>query len=245
MFNMFIPSFVFAFTPQHRGGSRIFLDTADTTEWADLLTTGIFHGVTTNPTLLERAGEPCTIENLHQLAAKALGHVSCNEFMCQAWGQKATDLYNCGKALAAPNKDQIVVKVPLTRQGIEAATMLVGDNIRVCLTACYNSKQALIASSVGAEYIAPYLGRMTDAGKDGLQECIKMKQIADGLQSTTRILVASLRDCDTVADLAATGLETFTIAPQIARQLLEEPLTNEAADVFEGAANNNGAGSDS
>ena len=61
------------FSPELRGGGRLFLDTADTDEWGELLPTGIFHGVTTNPTLLERAGQPCTVQNLHTMAAKALG----------------------------------------------------------------------------------------------------------------------------------------------------------------------------
>jgi transaldolase len=140
-----------AFSPLHRGESRLFLDTADTNEWDKLLSTGIFHGVTTNPTLLERAGEECTIDNLHQMARKALQVT--DEFMCQAWGSNTSSMYECGMALSAPSRDRIVIKVPVTRNGVEAASRLIQAGCRVCLTACYNHQQALIASSVGAEYL--------------------------------------------------------------------------------------------
>ena len=233
-----------AFSPSLRGESRMFLDTANTKEWDELLPLGIFHGVTTNPTLLERAGEECSITNLHQMAAKALK--STNEFMCQAWGSTSQQMYDCGMKLSELDRTRIVVKVPVTKEGVQAASMLIQDGVRVCLTACYNHQQALIASSVGAEYLAPYLGRMTDSGLDGSAECLKMQQISRGMKSQTRILVASLRDSQTIADLAADGMETFTFSPDVARQLFLEPLTMEAAKVFEeaAAANNNKAGDD-
>eukprot|EP00980_Cylindrotheca_fusiformis_P001342 scaffold338_cov116-Cylindrotheca_fusiformis.AAC.7 len=226
-----------AFSPPFRGKSRMFLDTADTMEWDDLLPTGIFHGVTTNPTLLERAGEECTIENLHRLAAIALDMT--DEFMCQAWGRTAEEMYDRGKALSRPARDRIVIKVPVTQTGTEAASMLIEAGCRVCLTACYNHQQALIASSVGAEYLAPYLGRLSDGGLDGPGECLKMQQITKGLKSETRILVASIRNSQTIADLAAQGMETFTFAPPVARELFNNYMTTEAAAVFEEAAANN------
>lgn len=113
--------------------------------------------MTTNPTLLERANEPCTIENLHRLADVALART--NEFMCQTWGSIPSEMYDNGMALSKRDRERIVVKVPVTRQGAVAATMLIDSGVRVCLTACYDSKQALVAASMGAEYIAPYLGR--------------------------------------------------------------------------------------
>ncbi|KAG7371908.1 transaldolase [Nitzschia inconspicua] len=228
---------VWAFSPEFRGASRLFLDTADTNEWKMLLPTGVFHGVTCNPTLLERAGEPCTIDNLHRLASVALGYT--DEFMCQAWGATAQELYDCGMTLSKPDRDRIVVKVPVTTTGVEAASLLIQSNCRVCLTACYNHKQAMIAANVGAEYIAPYLGRMTDAGMDGSGECWKMQEIVDGLQADTRILVASIRDCQTMVDLAARGMETFTFSPSVARELFQEPMTDDAAAEFEAAASRN------
>lgn len=146
-----------SFTPPHRGDCRFFLDTADTSEWDDLLPRGMFHGVTTNPTLLARANEPCTISNLHSLATKALSLT--DEFMCQTWGSTANEMYKNGMKIAEMDRKRIVIKVPVTAEGTKAATLLSKAGVRICLTACYNSKQALIAGSMGVEYIAPYLGR--------------------------------------------------------------------------------------
>ncbi|KAL7553851.1 hypothetical protein ACHAWF_017252 [Thalassiosira exigua] len=225
---------VSAFTPPHRGDCRFFLDTADTSEWDALLPLGLFHGVTTNPTLLERAGQPCTVDNVRRLAGAALSRTE--EFMCQTWGSTAEEMYDHGMALSKADRERIVIKVPVTARGAEAATLLADAGVRICMTACYDSKQALIAASLGVEYLAPYLGRMTDNGKDGLQECIRMQSIVDGLGSDTRILVASLRDADTLADLAAEGLDTYTFSPAVARELFAEPLTDAAAAEFEEAA---------
>lgn len=226
-----------AFSPEYRGAGRLFLDTADTNEWDELLPTGIFHGVTCNPTLLERADEKCTLPNLHALAAKALSMT--DEFMCQAWGATSQELYDCGMALSQPDRERIVVKVPVTMSGVKAASLLIQSNVRICLTACYDHKQALIAANVGAEYIAPYLGRMTDAGKDGAAECLKMQEIMEGVDSDSRVLVASIRDSQTMVDLAAQGMETFTFSPDVARDLFVDLMTEEAATVFEEAASRN------
>lgn len=227
-------SLVAAFSPVFRGESRFFLDTAVVSEWSALLPLGIFHGVTTNPALLERAGHACTIDSIHKLASIALQ--GTDEFMCQSWGSSADESYRIGMALSEPARDRIVIKVPVTATGVEAASRLIKSGVRTCLTACYNRKQALVAAGVGAEYIAPYLGRMNDNGLDGTNECLAMQDIIDGLQSETRILVASLRDAAIMADLAASGMDTFTFGPETARMLFEEPLTEQAAADFEEAA---------
>lgn len=227
-----------AWTPPHRGSTRFFLDSADIDSWRELLPTGLFHGVTTNPTILERCGQRCSVNNIQLLAKLALTYT--NEFMCQSWGSSVDEMVETGCALAAPNKSSIVVKVPVTKMGLEAATIMMRDHsLRVCLTACYNSQQTLLAAAIGAEYLAPYLGRMSDLGKNGAEECLTMLDIVDGLQSETRIVVASLRDASSIADLASSGMDTFTFSPDIARQLLSDPLTDQAATDFEQAAKRN------
>jgi uncharacterized phage infection (PIP) family protein YhgE len=135
-----------------------------------------------------------------------------------------------GIALATlPGFPAPVIKVPVTPAGVEAAAQLQANGVRVCLTACYASSQALVAASLGCEYLAPYLGRMTDAGKNGFGEIAKMQEIVDGLGASTRIFVASIRTVDSMAELATLGLNTFTFSPDIARALFVEPLTIEAA----------------
>ena len=120
--------------------------------------------------------------------------LGAGEFMLQTWGATVDEMVAMGISLSRCDPGRIVVKVPVTLDGTKAAALLTARGVRVCLTACYAREQALVAGAVGAEYLAPYLGRMTDAGKDGLHECEEMQAIVDGLGSTTRILVASIRD---------------------------------------------------
>ena len=210
--------------PQHRGASRFFLDTADVREWEELLPLGIFHGVTTNPVLLERAGVPCTVEATTSLAKTAFD-LGAREFMIQSWGGSADALESKALELCdalGRRSDDLVVKVPVTAEGTRAASALVRQGVRVCLTACYDSSQALVAVASGAEYLAPYVGRMSDAGKDGQLECVHMQQIVDGLGGSTRIFAASIRDAQTLASLAAAGLDSFTFSPAVARELFAD-----------------------
>ncbi len=144
---MMLPLYVSSFTPPYRGECRFFLDTADTSEWDTLLPRGLFYGVTTNPTLLERADEPCTVDNLHKLATKALQHTE--EFMCQSWGSTCDEMYNNGMAISEFDRERVVIKVPVTATGAEAAAKLTKAGVRICFTACYNKNQALIAASSG------------------------------------------------------------------------------------------------
>lgn len=174
-------------------------------------------------------------------------------------------MYHNGMALSKINRSDIVIKVPITSMGTMAASKLIHNGVRVCLTACYASDQALIASAVGAEYIAPYLGRMEEQkkdgsgnGVDGVEECLRMQQIVQGMNSgrsdigsgaattataTTRVLVASIRNVKSMTDLVARGgMDTFTFSPDIARKLFLEQLTIDAAADFEAAAQRCGAG---
>jgi len=222
--------------PLHRGHSRFFLDTADSNEWKSLLPLGIFHGITTNPVLLQRAGVPCTVESCRSLASQAFA-LGADEFMLQAWGENTAALIASGLALSEGNRENLVVKVPVTAAGTEAAAALIEAGVRVCLTACYGPHQALVAVSVGAEYLAPYLGRMNDAGKAGHEEIQAMQTVVDGLGGSTRIFAASIRHVDDLMTLASHGVHTFTFSPEVARMLFEiEPLTDAAAADFEQAA---------
>ena len=113
--------------------------TAVKNEWESLLPIGIFHGITTNPTLLERAELECTIPAVQTLAKDALSMVGCDEFMCQAWGSTPEEMYNVGVQLSEVDRERIVIKVPVTfDDGTAAASKLIQSGVRICLTACYN-----------------------------------------------------------------------------------------------------------
>ncbi|NEQ50278.1 MAG: transaldolase [Leptolyngbya sp. SIO3F4] len=213
---------------------RLYLDTADVIAWETWLPVGIFYGVTSNPLLLERAHVPCTLDSLTKLASTAFA-LGAKEVQLQTWGDTKESLVTTGRALAAI-EPRIVVKIPITRLGTEAANMLISEGIRVTLTAVYEVPQILIAAALGAEYAAPYLGRINDTGRNGREALTSMQRSLNGVQSSTRILTASIRDIDDMAYLASQGLDTFTLSPRIAEALFSSEQTIEATTAFEQAA---------
>ena len=225
----------------YSGNLCMFLDSASEEEWARWLPSGIFTGVTTNPIILERDNRACDVATLTELAKQALEYDAVQEFQVQTWGESSDEMWKNGVALASYDPDVIVVKVPGTFEGIKAANALVADGIRVTITAAYASHQAVLAAAVGANYVAPYLGRMNDAGRDGFGTVAEMQKTADKLDSDMRILVASVRNVGDIAKLAAEGCDTFTVSAQIAEAMFADPLTAQAAADFEAAAERIGA----
>ena len=221
-----------------KGRSRLFLDSASVGEWQDLLPTGLFYGVTTNPTILERDGVPCDVKSVSSLARRALEDYGCRQVMVQAWGGTAEAYVRSSlKVLDRVEAgDHVIVKLPLTREGIVAAHEL-RDEAHLCMTACYAREQVVVANALDADYLAPYLGRMTDAGLDGLGECVKMQAALEGSRAHTRLLVASLRRASTVFDVVARGADA-TFSPAVARDFLSFERTDKAAAAFEEAAAN-------
>jgi transaldolase len=223
----------------HTQRIRLFLDTADTTQWQNWLPTGLFYGVTTNPLLLERSQVACTVEQLKDLARHAFD-LGAKEVQLQTWGTSVDSLVKTGKLLAAID-DRVVVKVPITKVGTESASELSAQGIRITLTAVYAVHQVLIAAALGADYAAPYLGRINDLGRNGREDLVAMQKEIVGVGSATRILVASIRSVDDIAFLATQGLDTFTFSPAIAQAFFDVTATDRAATDFEQAAHRMGA----
>ena len=222
---------------------RLFLDTADLSQWQTWLPTGLFYGVTTNPLLLERAGQPCTLQNLQILIDQALNY-GIQEVQVQTWGNTVAAMVATGLALATDPSNgfgtrlypQLVIKVPITLGGTQAAAQLVAQGIRVTLTAVYAPHQIAIASALQATYAAPYLGRIQDQGGKGRETVATMQRMIDRTGSTTRLLVASVRQVSDITALAAQGVGTFTLSPAIAAELFQVDATQAAAADFERAA---------
>lgn len=219
---------------RNRGELRLFLDTADLQQWEKWLPCGAFFGVTTNPTLLERAGVACTLGSLRDLSLAAFS-LGAEEVQLQTWGGHVGAYVANGRELAYIDP-RVVVKVPITREGLEAARTLVRHGVRVTMTGLYAAYQVLLAAGVGAEYAAPYLGRISALGKDGEDEVIQMQEIKEGLESDIRILVASIKSPQQVAALAVEGVGTFTLPPPVVDEMFGQKDTLEAAAAFERAA---------
>lgn len=211
---------------------RLYVDTASRDAAEPLLATGLFQGLTTNPTLLERnALRVADLPELYSWATAA----GAREVFFQAWGDGVDELLACAQSLGEIGP-RVVVKVPASRAGASAAARLAPGGTPVLLTAVYNAAQGLVAAAAGAQYVAPYLGRMDDVGKDGTAEVVAMHRALSAVGSPTNVLVASVRSLDTVVALAQQGVGCFALAPRVAEQLFREPLTAEAVEAFDAAA---------
>jgi len=222
---------------------RLFLDTADPLHWRAWLSTGLFYGVTTNPLLLARSNQPCTIDHLHDLIAQVLQY-PIQEVQVQTWGKTVEAMVKTGLELATDSRNgfgtsfypEVVIKVPITQTGTQAAVQLLAQGVRVTLTAVYAAPQVAIAAALGVDYAAPYLGRIQDGNGKGRETLTVMHRMLDRTGSKTKLLVASLRQTTDISALAAQGLDTFTLSPAIAQALFAVEATQAAAADFEQAA---------
>ena len=214
-------------------GLRLYVDSAEEKDWQHYLPTGIFYGVTTNPKLLNQTGIGFTIDRLAKLAQTAF-ELGANEIHLQAWGCEMEQMLKIARELARIDQ-RVMVKVPITPAGILCARKLIAEGSNVTMTAVHSAQQVLIAIALGADYAAPYLGRMTDAGLNGIEEVTSMGRIVAAMDSPLRLLVASIRQTADLKTLAERGLNTFTLLPKIIEDLFENELTRQAIISFEEA----------
>lgn len=213
---------------------RLLLDSAGRDAWAEWLPGGLFHGITTNPLILARAGIPCRLPDLAALARDALAH-GIEELHLQSWGGTRQALAETGLALAALDP-RVVVKLPATREGVGAVATLHAAGVPVTLTAIHAPQQVVAAAALGVRYAAPYYGRIGDQGHDAPAALAAMRGILRAGRSRTRLLVASLRAAADLATLAAAGQDCFTLGPAVAAELFADGATEAAAAAFEQAA---------
>ena len=208
---------------------RIYIDSADLEEITQALATGYVYGVTTNPTLLRRAN--VRVGSVPDLARKALD-VGAKELHLQTYSAEADAIVREGTELVALDPKRVVVKIPAVPQGYVAAARLAGQGVRVTMTAVYTVRQALLADSVGAAYIAVYLGRMRDSGLDAMQLVGRMQRTLDTQDSHVEILAASVRAPEEIEDLAELGVATATLPWKVLSRLVESEATEAAAATF-------------
>lgn len=208
---------------------RFYADSADVDAVSPLLVDGLVRGVTTNPTILERGGR--TVGDIPELYAR-WDQEGAREIFFQSWGADAAELVENGRRILRLG-DKAVVKVPATRAGFAAAATLAGGGAPVLLTAVYSLAQAVAAAAIGVRYIAPYLGRLRDAGRDGTAEIRAMQALVGG--SGTDVLAASIRTPTDIVDLAAAGVPCFTAAPAVLLAALQCDMSDRAAADFDAA----------
>jgi len=204
---------------------QIFLDTAEPQELAELATTGLIDGVTTNPSLIAKAGRPI-LETIKQICAIVPGPVSA-----EAVAESVDGMIAEGRKLRALATN-VVVKLPLTMDGLKACRALTSEGAKVNVTLCFSAPQALLAAKAGATYISPFVGRLDDGGQDGMELISEIRTIYDNYGLTTKILAASVRTVGHVRDAALAGSDCATIPPAIFRALYKHVLTDAGLAAF-------------
>tara|TARA_Y100000748_G_scaffold206427_1_gene172822 strand:+ start:2073 stop:2729 length:657 start_codon:yes stop_codon:yes gene_type:complete len=205
---------------------EFFLDTADVDSIRELSETGLIDGVTTNPSLVAKSGKDFfTI--LKDISKIVSGPISAEVTALESDGMVAE-----GEKLAKIAKN-IVIKLPLTQEGLKACTKLTKKKIKTNVTLCFSPAQALIAAKSGATYISPFVGRLDDIGENGMELIQKIKDIYSNYPKlNTKILVASVRNMEHVAQAAIIGADVVTLPPKILEELYEHPLTKKGLDAF-------------
>ena len=208
---------------------RFYVDSANVEEVSGVLADALVHGVTTNPTILERADR--SVRDIPELYARWEAE-GAQEIFFQTWGDSTKSMLSNAERIVSLGS-RVVIKVTATREGFAAATALVAAETTVLVTAVYSQAQALMAATIGARYIAPYLGRMNDAGRDGVAEIGAMQALVAG--SGTDVLAASLRTPNDIVALAVQGVPFFTAAPSVILAALQDDVSDSSAEDFEAA----------
>ena len=206
---------------------QLFLDTTDTAVLRELAPTGLVDGVTTNPSLIMKSGRPM-LEVIAEICEIVEGPVSA-----EVAAVTASAMIEEGKRLAgvAPN---VVVKAPLTPEGLIATRELAQQGIQVNVTLCFSAVQAMLAAKAGAAYISPFVGRLDDQGVDGMELIAEIRAIYDNYAFDTEILAASIRTPEHVRRAAIIGADCATIPRAVFRELFKHPLTEKGLEQFLG-----------
>ena len=204
---------------------RIFLDTAETSDLKDLMTTGLIDGVTTNPSLILKSGRNLG-DTIAEMCELTPGPVSAEAVATDYEGMMAE-----GRFLAkiAPN---VAVKLPLTPDGLRACKTFSDEGTMVNVTLCFSAVQALLAAKAGATFISPFVGRLDDNGADGMMLIREIRQIYDNYGFETQILAASLRTPIHVKDAALAGADCATLPPSTFKALDTHNLTDAGLATF-------------
>ena len=205
---------------------KFFVDTADVAEITDLAVSGLLDGVTTNPSLIMKAGRPM-LDVIKEICAIVPGPVSAETV--------ATDhktMLEEGRKLAKLAKN-VAVKVPLTPDGLKTCKALAAEGTMVNVTLCFSAAQALLAAKAGASFISPFVGRLDDIGQDGMHLIEEIMTIYRQYPHfKTEVLVASVRHTMHVVQAAKLGAHVATVPPNVLRQLFKHTLTDNGLKAF-------------
>ena len=204
---------------------KFFVDTADVAAIKELHELGMVDGVTTNPSLIKKSGRNI-LEVTKEICDLVDGPVSAEVVALDADAMIAE-----GRKLAEI-AENIVVKVPLTWDGLKACKTLSDEGRMVNVTLCFGASQALLAAKAGATFISPFIGRLDDIALDGMELIEDIRTVYDNYGFETEILAASIRSVNHVLDCARIGADVMTAPPGVIKSLVNHPLTDKGLDAF-------------
>lgn len=205
---------------------KFFIDTANLNEIREAAELGLIDGVTTNPSLVAKEGGVDFKQHIAAICEIVQGDVSAEVTSLDTEG-----MLREGREYAkiAPN---VVVKCPLTIDGLKATRRLTDEGTKVNVTLCFSAAQAILAAKAGAAYISPFLGRLDDIGQNGLQLLAEIVEIYGNYAWKTEVLAASIRHPIHVVEAARMGADVVTLPFKVIEQLVKHPLTDKGVEQF-------------
>ncbi len=198
---------------------KIFIDSANINEIKEAKKIGVVDGVTTNPTLVAKEKRPA-VELLTEICALVDGPVSAEVISLEA-----AEMVKEAEQLSEISSN-IVIKVPLIKEGLKAVKILSQENVKTNVTLCFSATQAMLAAKVGADYVSPFIGRLDDISEVGMDLIRDIKQIYANYKFKTEIIVASVRNPVHILQAAKIGADIATVPFSVIEQLLKHPLTD-------------------
>lgn len=205
---------------------KFFIDTANLDEIREANELGMIDGVTTNPSLVAKEGDIDFKEHIAKICEMVKGDVSAEVTALDTEG-----MLREGRELAKIASN-VVVKCPLTLDGLKATRIFKEEGTKVNVTLCFSAAQAILAAKAGAGYISPFIGRLDDIAQDGMQLIRDIVQIYDNYGFETEVLAASIRHPVHIVDCALAGADVATIPFKVIQQLVKHPLTDKGLDSF-------------
>jgi transaldolase len=205
---------------------KFFLDTANLDEIKEAASLGVLDGVTTNPSLMAKEDGDDYHAVLKEICDIVGGPVSA-----EVVADESGEMVRQGRTFARLS-EHIVVKIPMTPEGMKAVKSLSADDIKTNVTLCFSANQGLIAAKAGATYISPFIGRLDDAGIDGMQVVADLVDIYERYAFSTQVLAASIRHPMHIVEAARLGADVATMPYKIFQQLFKHPLTDIGIELF-------------
>jgi len=204
---------------------KFFVDSANIEEIAELKNLGLADGVTTNPSLILKAGRN------FQSIAKDICELIEGPVSLEVSSSSIDQMRAEAEKLRVISEN-VVVKLPMTWNGLKVCRDLANSGIKVNMTLCFTANQAILAAKAGAEFVSPFVGRLDDTKIDGVGLIKEIRTIYDNYSFRTKILAASIRSLEHIKNCAITGAEAVTAPPAILKELVSHPLTDKGLEIF-------------